>query len=181
MQQIPEQELRRDGPVKETNVGGVSKDPVNAVRDEHVILLFGRLNQVVEGLSRRGHGCGADGLRDHPNGQACQRHPFPIETRKEAHAQPKLRPRGQGCRCVGSRMVDQKGIGRRLGWIVNGRDKKFCQVKGAQACDVGAPLSEQLNAICTQVRFWYIKAWYDARQVEGQLVPQNEMKSPHKA
>jgi hypothetical protein len=56
VQKISEYELRTDGPVVKAHVRGMSKDAVNAVRDQNVRVFFGQLDHVIKGLGCRRHG-----------------------------------------------------------------------------------------------------------------------------
>jgi hypothetical protein len=52
-------------------------------------------------------------------------------------------------------MVDHEGVGGQDGWIVQGRDKKLCQMKGAQDNDVGRPYYTRHRMEPPQVHYLY--------------------------
>jgi hypothetical protein len=138
---IAQQYLCADGPIKETDVGRMPQDAVNTVRHQHVIVLFGRLNQVIERFAGRGHSRGANSLCSEYETQAQQNHGAgTIPMRKPSQPQSKFDPRCESGRRVGNGMIDQERVGCHLTGIVHGRDKEFQQVKGTQTRKVRAPL-----------------------------------------
>lgn len=160
VERIAQQKLRADAPVKETHVGGMSKDGIDAVSDQDVIFFPGVLDQMIEGFARGGHCETADCLGgDHQEesqvGNVRQNSmvvlvaaPWYFEEEKKAYN--KFSPRGERGRCVGRRMIDQKGNGTGFGGIVKGCDKEFQQMKGRQSDGVSAPLPQHAQARLSQ-------------------------------
>jgi len=185
VQRIAEQQLRANGPVKETHVGGVSEYAVNAVRDQDVVFLLDVLNEVVEGFARGRHGEAANGLRQHDGQQPQIRDNRQIVGREKDETDRKFGPRGQGCCGVSGRVIDNEGIGRGLCGIVQSRNKEFRQMKGAESHPVRTPLPQQsqsgLSQDGNQSRCQgRVPAIASHHQMHCQLGPQYSVKSPQK-
>ena len=108
----------------------MSKDAINAVGNQHVIILLVRLNEMIKRLSGGHHGHGSYRLRSNGKHQS----PVHDESRKiplrpQARLEGKLYPRRECRRSVASGMINEKGIRRSSRWIVQGRGKVFRQVK----------------------------------------------------
>lgn len=68
---VPEQELRSDGPVKEAYVRRMSGPRVDTMRDERVIIVFVRFNDMGKRLVGVDHGQRPHGLRRDQHDHHC--------------------------------------------------------------------------------------------------------------
>lgn len=108
----------------------MSKDAINAMGNQHVIILLVRLNKMIKRLSGGNHGHRSYRLRGHGEHQP----PVYDESRKiplrpQERLEGKLYPRRECRRGVASGMIDEKGIRRSSCWIVQGCGEVFRQVK----------------------------------------------------
>ena len=86
-----------NGPIVEPNVAWVSQLAIDSVRDQHMIVLFGRLYPMIKAFSSRAHGETSNGLCQNYHHKAYNGTSATLKRRKDKKSEPKLSSTRQKC------------------------------------------------------------------------------------